>query len=133
MAGSIDGSGGNSGNQGSLEPASKSQLPRLGDILNPSVKSGEPSYIDGDVSAVKAVEFGADMYGSCTSRSCGDTVPTFVTELPELPATSYVVGRPGDEKAVADIVVPPPRVGKPSSSRPLRSMCAGDSGKLPAR
>lgn len=97
------------------------------------MNSGEPSYIEGEVSAVNAVEFGADIYGSWTRRSCGDTVPTFVTELAELPATSYDVGRPGEENAVPDIPALLASVEKSSNSRSLISILTGDCGKLPVR
>jgi hypothetical protein len=56
--------------------------------------------MDGDVSAVRAEELGADMKGSLTRRSWGETVPKFDAELETLPAKSNEVGIAGEEKAV---------------------------------
>lgn len=56
--------------------------------------------MEGDVSAVRADELGADMNGSLTRRSWGETVPKFEAELETLPEKSNEVGIAGEEKAV---------------------------------
>lgn len=99
-------SGGKRGNQASLELLSKSLLPKLGDTSKLSLNSGDSLYTDGDVSAVSAVELGADMKGSWIKRSCGETVPMLVVELDEL--KSRPVGKAGDEYAVADAPISMP-------------------------
>ena len=67
--------------------------------------------MEGEVSAVRALEFGADMkLSEVTKRSLGDTVPM---ELPPPAAgKSKLVGIAGDEKAVW----PPSKAVKSSKS-----------------
>ncbi len=69
--------------------------------------------MEGDVSAVRAVELGADMNGSWIRRSWGETVPMLVVELETLPLKSYTLGSAGDENAV---VAPPSKAVNSSMS-----------------
>lgn len=120
---------GKRGNHASFEPLSKSLLPKFGDTSKLSLNSGDSLYTDGEVRAVSAVELGADIYGSCINKSCGDTVPMLVVELEELALKSRPVGRAGEEYAVVD--APTSMPAKSSKSRSLISMLAGVCGKLP--
>lgn len=70
-------------------------------------KSGESLYsdIDGEVKFVRADEFGADIEGSRTKRSCGETVPACVELAGELVWNgSYMVGTAGEEYADGNMV-----------------------------
>jgi hypothetical protein len=74
-------------------------LLNIGDTSYPSAKSGDSLYMEGEVKFVKAVEFGADMDGSRTIRSCGETVPMLVeleVERVMLVVRSYKVGTAGE-------------------------------------
>jgi hypothetical protein len=70
--------------------------------------------MDGDVMAVRAVEFGADMNGSWMSKSCGETVPILVVELDALAFRSNTDGIAGEEYAEAE--APPSNPVKSSRS-----------------
>lgn len=69
--------------------------------------------MDGEVSAVRADELGADMNGSWKSRSWGDTVARLEMELEALPPRSKTLGTAGEEKAV---LAPPSKAVNSSSS-----------------
>lgn len=71
-------------------------------------------YKDGDVSAVRAAEFGADMKGSWIRRSCGEMVPRLEAELLDiLPLKSNDERTAGEEKAVD---APPSKTGRSSKT-----------------
>jgi len=80
--------------------------------------------MEGEVKAVNAVEFGADMKGSEIRRSCGDTVAMLVVELDALLFRSKTVGRAGDENAVVE--APPSKDVKSSKSR----SCVGSKPRV---
>ena len=93
---------------------SRSLCPKLGEMSKWS-KSGEPSKIEGEVKAVRAVELGADMYGSWSRSSWGETVPMLeTTELGTLLERSYV-WLAGEAKA-ASVEAPPSKVAKSNRS-----------------
>ena len=71
--------------------------------------------MEGEVRAVRALELGADINGSWTRRSWGETVPMFVAALETLPLRSNTVGSAGDEYAVVD--APPSKAVKSSRSK----------------
>ena len=102
-------SGGNSGYHMSPNP---SVLPKLGETSKPSSKSGDSLHMDGDVKAVKALEFGADIKGSWSSRSWGDTVPRLETELDMLPPKSKAEEMAGDD----NVDTTPSKAGKSPKS-----------------
>jgi hypothetical protein len=64
-------------------------------------------YNEGEVKLVKADEFGADIEGSRTKRSCGETVPTCGEPEGECIwyCGSYIVGTAGDEYADGNMVL----------------------------
>lgn len=73
--------------------------------------------MDGEVKDVKAVELGADMNGSCTRRSCGETVPKLDVELEVLLVKSMADATAGEGKPVE---APPSKAVKSSSSTSWR-------------
>jgi hypothetical protein len=77
--------------------------------------------MDGDVSAVRVDEPGADMYGSWTSRSLGETVLMFVEVLEALEPKSKTLCRAGDE--YAELAPPPSKLAKSPRSM---SGCEGE-------
>lgn len=87
-------------------------MPKLGETSNES-KSGLPLYSEGEVRAVRAAELGADMKGSWTRRSWGDTVPRFEAALEAPLLKSKLEATAGEEKAVE---APPSKTVKSSKS-----------------
>lgn len=88
--------------------------------------------MDGEVSAVRADEFGADMNGSWKRRSWGDTVARLDMELEALPPKSKTLGTAGEEKAV---LAPPSKAVNSSSSTSRdgeRGQSDRDRGDKPA-